>query len=324
MVAEMEGCTRKEEEACPQLLDLIPRQRDWLVSRDIEGSSHGSSSSEEKKLELRLGPPCQNWSMERERDEKSQSLLSLGYFSSPMFSNQTQKLISSYQQQAKVGSFIHLPVNPNKASQPCCSKVVDLQNAERKGFSPAPANTAVLPNTPQKRTAPAPVVGWPPVRSFRKNLASNNSSKPAVESENVVQNKVPNGKPVETSRQGLFVKINMDGVPIGRKVDLGAYDSYQKLSSAVDELFRGLLAAQRDSCAGGTKNKQGEEKEIAGLLDGSGEYTLVYEDNEGDRMLVGDVPWQMFVSTVKRLRVLKSSELSALRLRSSKQDKMPL
>nr|AZI15339.1 Auxin responsive protein [Malus domestica] len=309
MATEMEGCTRKEKEACPQLLDLIPRERDWLVSRYIERSSgHGSSSSEEKKLELRLGPPGQDWSMKRERDEKSQSLVSLGYFSSPMSSNQTQKFISSYQQQAKVASFLHLPVTPNKASQPWCTKAVDLQNAENKGFSPAPANTAVLPNTSQKR----------------KNLASNKgSSKPAVESENVVQIKDPNGKSVETSGKGLFVKINMDGVPIGRKVDLGAYDSYQKLSSAVDELFRGLLAAQRESCNGGTKNKQEEEKEITGLLDGSGEYTLVYEDNEGDRMLVGDVPWHMFVSTVKRLRVLKSSELSALRLRSSK-DKMAL
>lgn len=38
------------------------------------------------------------------------------------------------------------------------------------------------------------------------------------------------------------MKINMDGVPIGRKIDLNAYDSYEKLSSAVDELFRGLLA----------------------------------------------------------------------------------
>jgi len=34
----------------------------------------------------------------------------------------------------------------------------------------------------------------------------------------------------------------MDGVPIGRKVDLNAYDSYEKLASGVDELFRGLLA----------------------------------------------------------------------------------
>ena len=49
---------------------------------------------------------------------------------------------------------------------------------------------------------------------------------------------------------------------------------------------------KRDSCAGGIQNKEQEEKSNKGLLVGSGEYTLVYEDNEGDRMLVGDVPWQ--------------------------------
>lgn len=92
------------------------------------------------------------------------------------------------------------------------------------------------------RNAPAPVVGWPPIRSFRKNLASTSASKLAPESQNVNPSKVPNVKPVETSRKGMFVKINMDGVPIGRKVDLSAYASYEKLSSAVDELFRGLLA----------------------------------------------------------------------------------
>lgn len=87
-------------------------------------------------------------------------------------------------------------------------------------------------------------MGWPPIRSFRKNLASSSSSKPSTESQNLVQNKIPGEKPVETSGKGLFVKINMDGVPIGRKVDLKAYDSYEKLSSAVDELFRGLLAGK--------------------------------------------------------------------------------
>jgi auxin-responsive protein IAA len=113
----------------------------------------------------------------------------------------------------------------------------------------------------------------------------------------------------------------MDGVPIGRKVDLSSYDSYKKLSTAVDELFRGLLAAQRDPSAGGIMNTLENEKAITGVMDGSGEYTLVYEDNEGDRILVGDVPWPMFVSTVKRLRVLKSSEVSALKLGNSKQEK---
>lgn len=32
----------------------------------------------------------------------------------------------------------------------------------------------------------------------------------------------------------------MDGVPIGRKVDLSAYDGYEKLCLAVKELFKGF------------------------------------------------------------------------------------
>ncbi|KAK9280772.1 hypothetical protein L1049_003660 [Liquidambar formosana] len=381
----MERCT-KDEEVHPQLLDLISKDREWLVNRDKQRSHR---SSEEKKLELRLAPPGEDWTMKdntknncRDRDE---SLFSLGYFSSmaSMSHNtttttnsakrgfldtvernnngslQTHKFSSpenhpvgtplsspwpsssGYQvktqqqqqqlQQQTTASFLQfssttpqsLPVMAKESSQTCCNKVVDLQTAEKKAFSPASANTAV-PNSSQKRTAPAPVVGWPPIRSFRKNLASTSSSKPAPEPQNVVPNKVDSEKPVESCKKGLFVKINMDGVPIGRKVDLKAYDSYEKLSSAVDELFRGLLAAQRDSPAGGIQNKPEEERAITGLLDGSGEYTLVYEDNEGDRMLVGDVPWHMFVSTVKRLRVLKSSELSALSLGSGKQEKIPL
>ncbi|CAL5439638.1 unnamed protein product [Camellia sinensis] len=184
--------------------------------------------------------------------------------------------------------------------------------------------TLFVERTFQKRTAPAQVVGWPPIRSFRKNLASSSSSKQIPESQNVVPDKVPSEKKrVESFPKGFFVKINMDGVPIGRKVDLKAYDSYEKLSSFVDELFRGLLAAQRNSSAGGIQNKHEGERAITDLLDGSGEYTLVYEDNEGDRMLVGDVPWHMFLSTVKRLRVLKSSELSTLRF-GSKQEKIQL
>ncbi|XWS16287.1 hypothetical protein CRYUN_Cryun34aG0072100 [Craigia yunnanensis] len=336
------GCS-KNGEACPRLLDLIPQEREWHVKREDERRLR---SSEEKKLELRLGPPGEdNWSIKEATKnnsrEKDESLLSLGYFSS-MKSNgkQTQKFPSpedhpvgsifsspwakirqhNHQLHTKPPSFLQfpstapqsLPVIAKESSESCCTKAVDFQNAEKKEFSP-PVNTAVAPNSSQKRTAPGPVVGWPPIRSFRKNLASSSSSKLASESPSVVPPKVANEKPVaQPTGKSLFVKINMDGVPIGRKVDLKAYDSYDKLSTAVDELFRALLAVQRDSSAGGIVNKQEEQKVIMGVLDRSGEYTLVYEDNEGDRMLVGDVPWHMFVSTVKRLRVLKSSDLSAL------------
>lgn len=248
------------QEIHPQLLDLIPKERNWFVKRDddhdhIEARSRRSHvNGDENTLELRLGPPCvEDWSP---RSYKSVT----------------------------------------KASVP-------------------------VPNTSQKRSAPAPVVGWPPIRSFRKNIATSSSkAAPPSDSENVVvsDNDVKREKNMESCQKGFFVKINMNGVPIGRKVDLNAYDSYQKLSTAVDELFRGLLAAQKD-----TSGNQEQEKAITGLLDGSGEYTLVYEDNEGDRMLVGDVPWHMFVSTVKRLRVIKSSEISNICL-GSKQAKIQL
>ncbi|CAN6456773.1 unnamed protein product [Victoria cruziana] len=152
------------------------------------------------------------------------------------------------------------------------------------------------------------VVGWPPLRSFRKNFASS-SGKPSGEIDS--SRASVNESKVGSCKKGLFVKINMDGVPIGRKIDLGAYDGYQKLFFAVDELFRSLLAAQRDGMSATNRGSK-EKKPIDGLLDGSGEYTLVYEDNEGDRMLAGDVPWGMFVKSVKRLRVLKSSDLFGL------------
>ncbi|XP_010535191.1 PREDICTED: auxin-responsive protein IAA26-like [Tarenaya hassleriana] len=251
----MEGCSRNGE-ISQRLLYLIPKDREWFHD---EKSSHGCCNTEEKKLELRLGPPgCDEDCLATNKDTEDKSLLCLGN---------------------------------------CISLSTDKPTA--------------VPHSSQKRTAPGPLVGWPPVRSFRKNIASGSSSKAGNGSSNGGQSRLAQPK-----TKCLFVKINMDGVPIGRKVDLNAYNSYEHLSSAVDRLFRDLLAAQREK-------KQGKKKPITGLLDGNGEYTLTYEDSDGDKMLVGDVPWHMFVSSVKRLRVIKSSEVSsALTFGSSKQEKM--
>ena len=98
------------------------------------------------------------------------------------------------------------------------------------------------------------MVGWPPVRSSRRYLTS--------------QIKEEMKKIESDEERELYVKINMEGVPIGRKVNLSAYNNYQQLSHAVDQLFK------KDSS---DLNRQ---------------YTLVYEDTEGDKVLVGDVPWE--------------------------------
>ncbi|KAF3654589.1 hypothetical protein FXO38_13908 [Capsicum annuum] len=61
-----------------------------------------------------------------------------------------------------------------------------------------------------RRTAPVPVVGWPPVHSFRKNLASSSSVKLAAKaSQNMVPSKSANEKPTKIYQKGLFAKINM-------------------------------------------------------------------------------------------------------------------
>ncbi|KAM0858212.1 hypothetical protein ACQ4PT_047963 [Festuca glaucescens] len=168
-------------------------------------------------------------------------------------------------------------------------------------------------NSSQTRSPGAPVVGWPPVRASRRNLAS--SSRAALEQQNVKK-----AVKAEETKRAPFVKVNMDGIPIGRKIDLNAFNSYEKLSVAVDKLFRHLLAAQRDPR---TEECPPEEVAISGLLDGTGEYTLVYEDYEGDRVLVGDVPWGMFVSSAKRLRVLKTSDLSSSLITSNRKRTAP-
>jgi len=72
----------------------------------------------------------------------------------------------------------------------------------------------------------AQVVGWPPIRSFRKNVMA------------VQKNSNDNGEKSGSSGTGVaFVKVSMDGAPYLRKVDLKLYKSYQELSDALGKMF---------------------------------------------------------------------------------------
>ncbi|TKY62400.1 Auxin-induced protein 22E [Spatholobus suberectus] len=100
------------------------------------------------------------------------------------------------------------------------------------------------------------VVGWPPIRSFRKN--------------SLQQKKVEQG-----DETGMYVKVSMAGAPYLRKIDLKVYKSYPELLMALQNLFKCTF---------------GEYSEREGY-NGS-EYAPTYEDKDGDWMLVGDVPWK--------------------------------
>ncbi|PWZ30969.1 Auxin-responsive protein IAA1 [Zea mays] len=128
--------------------------------------------------------------------------------------------------------------------------------------------------------APAPkarVVGWPPVRSYRKNALADaaGSSKPAK-----------------------FVKVAVDGAPYLRKVDLQAYAGYDQLLRALQDKFFSHFTIRKFA---------DDERKLVDAVNGT-EYVPTYEDKDGDWMLVGDVPWKMFVETCQRLRLMKGSE----------------
>ncbi|KGN56916.1 auxin-responsive protein IAA14 [Cucumis sativus] len=149
---------------------------------------------------------------------------------------------------------------------------------------------------PAKPPAKAQVVGWPPVRSYRKNAMSQKSSEAGE-------------KGGSSGGSAMFVKVCMDGAPYLRKVDLKMYKSYQELSNALAKMFSSFTMAG-DYGAQGMIDFMNESK-LMDLLNSS-EYVPTYEDKDGDWMLVGDVPWEMFVDSCKRLRIMKGSEAIGL------------
>ncbi|KAG4131681.1 hypothetical protein ERO13_D09G228200v2 [Gossypium hirsutum] len=170
-----------------------------------------------------------------------------------------------------------------------------------------------VPHDGGSPTATSQVVGWPPIRSYRMNsLVNNNQAKaPRAEEEHkgineeeeeeedkAIKDGSKQKKPNENLGHIGFIKVNMDGIRIGRKVDLNAHSSYHSLASALENMFVRSAGAEKQQLTMPSK-----------LLDGSSEFVLTYEDKEGDWMLVGDVPWMMFLTSVRRLRIMKTSEL---------------
>ncbi|XP_020198316.1 auxin-responsive protein IAA20-like isoform X1 [Aegilops tauschii subsp. strangulata] len=95
------------------------------------------------------------------------------------------------------------------------------------------------------------LVGWPPVKSAHRPRSN-----------------------------GGHVKVKMEGVPIGRKVDLSRHASYHQLHHTLRLMFPSSTSHHGDP------------------------YAVTYEEGDGDWMLVGDVPWEDTVMSAKRLKIL--------------------
>ncbi|GMY28060.1 auxin-responsive protein IAA31 isoform X3 [Fagus crenata] len=82
------------------------------------------------------------------------------------------------------------------------------------------------------------------------------------------------GKALDQKHPSLFIKIYMEGIPIGRKLNLFAQQGYDGLIRTIARMFlTTILCPSADRVH-------------------SDKYVLTYEDKEGDWMMVGDVPWE--------------------------------
>lgn len=198
---------------------------------------------------------------------------------------------------------VELKLNNSSESkeQTATSSPLDLMKNDKAAASDSAAKeiSSKVNVDPVKPPAKTQVVGWPPVRAYRKNMLAVQKSTGGTDSETE--------KPMNGGG-GALVKVSMDGAPYLRKVDLKMYKSYQELSDALGKMFSSFTI--------GNYGAQGmidfmNESKLMDLLNDS-DYVPTYEDKDGDWMLVGDVPWEMFVDSCKRLRIMKGKEAAGL------------
>nr|AUZ96292.1 Auxin response factor [Malus domestica] len=93
-------------------------------------------------------------------------------------------------------------------------------------------------------------------------------------------------------------KVHMQGIAVGRAVDLTRFERYEDLLKKLEEMF-----------------------DIEGELCGSTKkWQVVYTDDEDDMMMVGDDPWHEFCSMVRKIFIYTLEEVKRL----SPKIKLPL
>lgn len=91
----------------------------------------------------------------------------------------------------------------------------------------------------QDHQRPPQPVGWPPVGAFRRSHLVGVKTV-----EEPLTSKVKSGERPASAAVTMFVKVNMEGCAVGRKVDLQAHRGYASLSRALQAMFHGFLSGQ--------------------------------------------------------------------------------
>ncbi|KAJ7952167.1 Auxin response factor [Quillaja saponaria] len=106
--------------------------------------------------------------------------------------------------------------------------------------------------------------------------------------EHQVSQKDTQNKQSSTSTRSC-TKVQMKGVAVGRAVDLTMLDGYYQLIDELEDMF-----------------------DIKGQLHPRNKWEIVFTDDEGDMMLVGDDPWPEFCNMVRRIFICSSLDVKKM------------
>ncbi|KAG7015127.1 Auxin response factor 9 [Cucurbita argyrosperma subsp. argyrosperma] len=84
-------------------------------------------------------------------------------------------------------------------------------------------------------------------------------------------------------------KVQMQGMAVGRAVDLTMLEGYGQLIDELEKMF-----------------------DIKGELHPRDKWEIVFTDDEGDTMLMGDYPWQEFCNMVRRIYIWSSQDVKMM------------
>ncbi|GMI66765.1 auxin response factor 18 [Hibiscus trionum] len=84
-------------------------------------------------------------------------------------------------------------------------------------------------------------------------------------------------------------KVHMQGIAVGRAVDLTAMKGYDDLINELEKMF-----------------------DIKGELYPAGQWSIVFTDDEGDMMLVGDDPWVEFCKMARKIYIYSREEVKKM------------
>ncbi|XP_010529649.1 PREDICTED: auxin response factor 9-like isoform X2 [Tarenaya hassleriana] len=150
------------------------------------------------------------------------------------------------------------------------------------------------PATPVEKTTNAlPInISSPTVEagSEQKSEVSKDSKEKTQVSPKEVQSK-------QNSSSRSCIKVQMKGVAVGRAVDLTVLEGYYQLFDELEKLF-----------------------DIRGELRPRNLWEIVYTDDEGDMMLVGDDPWTEFCKMAKRIFICSKEDVKKM----NTGDKLPI